>query len=557
MGEIWAIVWEAYGKQATVFVLLCVGYELTFSHQFDDALTAAYEIEGHFVQGALSLVEFRHLVNHLWPFWLFETLRGINPDLQVVAFLHWLDLLCAAASVMIFYCFLSEIIEATFISLAATFAYATAQCVWIFTGTGRLYTTSMLLAFAAYYLGLQMEKAPSERRRWLIHMASATMVCFACFFWLVHVFNVIGVGLLLLLLSDKVTWRRRLGYIGLYGAACILIGVVITVSCLLYVQIPVTRTGLSSWMGASKTPPMQFGLHGLMAAAYGQANGILATPQLPYMVHGLMLKDAVLIHLGSMTWQMSKFIFIWLLLIFVYLYPWVMFKRASRRQRTLILALYIPLAINMFFALGWLGTDLQRFLPTMLSQIGLGALAVEDLLCRVSRPRMVGALAFTILTFIAAVNLTESVLPSQREFTVLPEQMKAIRPYVGRGDLLVTFGRDLDNTYNTACMFYADTNCITLTNDGFTYNWDRPDWRAAFDQQLRDTRHRGARLFVCDRLAIGYNPSQAAWSEKQHPRPTVRQFAEFLRTDYCVTPAFYLGSLQYFEVKPLMASCRE
>lgn len=548
-------IWKGGGVDLLTFLLICLGYQLTFSYQFGDALTTAYELQGHFVQGPLSLVEFRHLVNHLWPFWILELLRSWNFNISGIGLLHWCDLACAAASVMLLYRVLLKITEARFISFFATFAYATAHSVWIFTGTGRMYTTSMLFVFAAYYLALETERAVPEQW-WLLAASSGVMVCLACSFWLVHTFNVVGIALLLLLLPQQFSLRRRCLALIPYCAAGLLAGLLVAISCLLYVNIPLTHSGLASWLSASGTQPVQFGLHGLMAGAYGQADGLLATPELLYMVHGFMLRDATLAHLQSLPWQLGKFLFVWTLLGLVYVYPWVMLRSASRRKQILILSLYVPLIINMYFALGWLGTDLQRFLPSLLSQVGLGALAVQDLMDRLPRPRVLAAMAISVLVFIAGVNLIESVLPSQIEFTVTAEQMKAIRPYIHWGDLLVTFGRDLDGTYNTMAMFYADANYFTMTNDGYTFDWDRPDWQLAFDQELKQTRSVGGRLFIVDRLAQGFNPPHAAWSERQHPSPTVLQFSQFVHTQYCVSPAFYVGMSQYFQVEPRLGQCQ-
>jgi len=215
------------------------------------------------------------------------------------------------------------------------------------------------------------------------------------------------------------------------------------------------------------------------------------------------------------------------------------------------------LAINILFALGWLGTDLQRFLPTMLSQIGLGAVAMQDLLGRVPRPRLLGALAVLSLVFVAGDNLLESLLPSQREYTVLAEQMKAIRPNVHRADWLITFGKDLngDDTYDRLVLFYTHAESFSVTNDAYTYSWDRPDWQGGFASLLDRAAKGGGRLFVIDRLVLGFNPPEAAWSEHQHAHPTVKQFSQFLQSKYCFTPAFQIGKTEYFEVLANKPAC--
>jgi len=544
-------IWKGRGKGLLVFLFLTTAYRLTFSHHFDDALDTAFWMENHSVG---SLVEFRHLLYRPLPFWLWEFLRAFHVHISALRLISLWDWTTAAVSVMLLYRVLLELTEAQLISLGGAFAFATAHAVWLYAGTGRLYSTSMFLAIAGYYLAVQAGRSTTRIPRWVLAFAAGTMICFACLFWLIHVLNAVGVGLLLLTLPPR-PFGRRLGYFALYSITGIALALTITASCLSYVHIPLTPHALQTWIGKTNTQPMQFDRLSLMKASYGQANGILALPDLPYMIHGILLKDASLTRLNSLSWQLSKFIFIWLLLVLVYLYPLMMLKRSAREKRILILALYIPLAANMFFALGWLGTDVQRFMPTMLSQVGLGALAAQDLLSRVPRPRLLGASLAVCLVFIAGDNLAESLLPYQRHYRVLAEETKAIRPYVRPNDLMVTFGKDFDVTYQTMLRFYGGATPLDISNDPSTYDWDRRDWKTALAKQWRETREQGGRVFVIDRLALGFKPPQAAWSERQHPYPTVQQFSSFLQAEFCVTPAFYLGDTRYFEVGPKTPSC--
>jgi hypothetical protein len=249
---------------------------------------------------------------------------------------------------------------------------------------------------------------------------------------------------------------------------------------------------------------------------------------------------------GSLPWQLGKFILMWLLLSLAYVYPSYLFWMGERRLRVLILALVAPLAINLYFALIWLGTDRQRFMPSLLSVIALGALSAGDLLKRVARPRwMALALAGAVL-FIALVNYFEVLRPTQARFRRLASEWASARPFLTSRDLLVTFGRDMN--YHALMLAYGGSPYLTLTNDETYYQWDRPDWQAHFHAAVREAAARGGRVFVMDRVVLGVNPVAAAWSEKQHPRPTVRGFAGFLRSAYCVTPGFRVGEFEYFEL---------
>lgn len=535
-----------------VFVLIIAGYALSYSYDPNDTLDTVYWMEHGDIR---SLLEFRHLVQRMLPLWLWLGLHAIGLKVSALALLNAWDFITAAASVMLLYKVLREITESRWIPFAATFGYATMHCVWVYTGSGRLYTTSMFLAFGAFYLAMQMRNATSESRRWLLAFAAGTLVCFASLFWLVHFFNAVGVGLLLFLLPAGASWLRRAGYLALFSATGIVLVLAIGISCLLYVGVPLEKPAIKEWLDAAGTQPLEFNALSPMKAAFGHAQGIAGMKELPYMINGLMLKDSKLVHMASLPWQLGKFALVWLLLVLVYLYPLWMLRAADAPMRMLIGALYVPLAINMIFALGWLGTDEQRFLPTMFSQFALAALSAKDLLARVPQPRLLAGALVAALVFIAGVNLVEIELPSQRQYIVLEAEMKAVQPLIQTADVAFNFGRDIDVNYLTLSNYYFSTRFINTTTDVTAYAWDRADWKDYFIKRLRTAEAKGGRVFVMDRMALGGNPPEAAWSEKQHPRPTVREFSEFLRSEYCVVPVFQLRGNEYFRVAAKDAAC--
>ena len=535
-----------------MFGLLMLGYMLSFSHDENDALDTAYWMERGDIR---SLLEFRHLVQRMLPLWLWQGMNAAGWHVPSLTLLNVWDFATAAASAMLLYTILNFLTNSRSISFGATFAYATAHCVWVYAGSGRLYSTSMFLIFAAFYLALKLGDERVEARRWMLALGASTFVCFAGLFWLVHVFSGISVGLIILLLANQVSLSRRLAYVAAFGALGIALTIAITVSCLLYVQIPLEAEPIKSWMAAAGTQPMQFDALSPMKASFGHAHGIMAMYPLPYLVNGLMLKDPHLAQIGYFPWQFGKFVLVWLMLMLVYLYPVWLFWKASWLRRTLIVLLYLPLAINMFFALGWLGSDVQRFMPSMLSQFTLGALSFQDLLVRVRRPRLVGGALAASLVFVAGVNLTESLLPSQVAHLELKATMSAIQPYTRPADIMLNFGRDLPISYQTATRYYGGARALTATNDVTKFDWDRRDWRDEIERIRRRAESQGGRLLVMDRLAEGHNPVSAAWTEKQHPRPTVRQFAQHLRERYCVVPLFDMGAGRYYRLADRSSAC--
>ncbi len=544
--------WPVRLRVQVAFLLLVFGYGVSFSFDENDSFDTAFWMQRGDVR---SMLEFRHLIQRLLPWWLWQALGAAGIQVGALALLNAWDFCTGAASVMLLYRILRQLTSSGGISLAASFAYATAHCVWLYTGSGRLYTTSMLLTFAAYYAALQLCAAESERRRWFLVIVSAVSVCFACLFWLVHALNAVGVGLLVVAWPSDVSRLRRVAYLAAYSFAGIVLALSIAVACLLYVQVPLEREAIATWMAAAGTQPTQFDALSLMKASFGQAQGILVMNELPYMISGRMLGDPRLGGLASFPWQLGKFIFTWSLLTLVYVYPLLMWRNAERYRRVLIAVLYVPLAINVLFGLAWLGSDEQRFMPSMLSQFALASLAVQDWLGRLHRPRLLAVPLMLSLAFIAGDNLLEALLPSQRAHIVLAAEMKAVRTYVREQDLLLDFGREFPSSFHPMIQYYAGSRYLPMIGDVATWNWDRRDWKQATHRLMSDVWHRGGRIFAMDRLALGFNPQDAIWSEKQHPSPTASQFGQHLRGNYCVTPAFHLGNFRYYLVEPRGPEC--
>jgi hypothetical protein len=544
------MIWRALGMNALVFVLILTGYLLSFSFDMNDALDTARWMEGGNV---LRLAEFRHLVQRMLPLYLWQGLQSWNIHLSAMALLNLLDFVSAALSVMLLYRVLLDLIESRWLAFTASFAYATAHCIWIYTGSGRLYSTSMLLVFAGYYLALQLPNA--DRGAWRLVAGSGAMMCFASLFWLVHIFNAVGAGLMILLLPRRHSWAQRVGYFTLYSLAGILLTILISVSTLRYANIPLTRDAVRTWMEGTGTQPMKFNWQSPMNAAYGQANGILVMYELPYMINAVIRHDPRLTRMASFPWQAAKFGLVWVLLLSVYVYPLWIWRQARRWLKSVIFALYVPLAINMWFGLGWLGSDVQRFMPTMLSQFALAAISIQYLLSRVPRPRVVAGILVACIGFIAANNFLESLLPSQRRYIVLERELSGLRPYLRENDLFVTFGRDFTISSAAMSVYYGGVHYLNLTNDITRWHWDSTAWNTSFDEVIRSTWAEGGRVYIMDRLAHGLNPPVAAWNEEQHPKPTLGDFGRFLTEGYCVVPAFVIESSEYFAVVPKQPRC--
>lgn len=541
--------WDRFGKHLVLFFLLVAGYLLGFSFDSGDALdTSRWMQAGEFGR----MVEFRHLVQRLLPFWLWQGLRSLGMAIDPLWLLRAWDLITAAASVMLLYCVLREITNSRVATFAACFLYATSHCVWGYAGSGRLYSTSMLLAFAAYYLALRLPRL-ERAQLYMAIGAAATLVCFAGMFWLVHAFNAIGVGLLLTVAPVAVPWRSRLFRLAVFAAVGLAVLVAVSFSCLNYARVPITLPSIQQWIAGTETPPTKWDSTSPMKAAFGQAHGILALPQLPSMVNGLLRNDPDLLRVGSLPWQLGKFILVGLLLAMVYLGPLFLLRKSTSQQRGLILALYVPLLINLYFAVSWLGTDRQRFMPSMLSIVALGALSALELGRRTRRPRRVAWTLGVCLVFIAGVNFVEVILPSQQKFIVLEAAWEPLRYSLRATDRVIDFGKDMD--YQPVITHYANAAHLSLSNDVTYYDWDHPDWRERFHDVLRRTEASGGRVFVMDRLVHGNKPVEAAWSEKQHPTPTVREFSTFLHSSYCVQPAFWAGTIEYFRVTSRSEGC--
>jgi len=541
--------WQSWLPGFAAYLLLVAGYAVSFDFNFGDTLDTVRWIRAGEIA---NLVEFRHLIQRALPYWAWQGADSLGIQVPLLVWFSLLDFLSAAAAVVLFYRLLGLILPSRTIQFLGAFLLATTHCFWEFTGSGRLYSTSLLLVFGAYYLALASPRLAGARR-WLATAAAAVLVCVACLFWLVHIFNAVGVGLLFLLMPEQGPVGRRVRLATLFAVTGTLAALAIGASSLSYIGVSPTPTAVQAWANHRTMPPTKLDWTSPMKAAFGQTHGIMALPGLPFMVNGLLRQDPELLRVGSLPWQLGKFFFISALLLLVYVYPWLLLKRVDAGRRALILVLYVPLLINLYFALSWLGTDRQRFLPSIVSIIVLGLLSGEDLAKRLGRPRLVASLAAACLLLIAGVNLYEVQLSWQRKYVVVDGQFGSLPRPLQPSDLLVDFGRDID--YQAAIQYLTGAPYLTLSNDPTYYDWDRPDWETQFQLVVKKVSDRGGRVFVLDRLAEGFQPTQAAWSVKQHPRPTIQQFAAYLRRHWCVTPAFEAGDFQYYRLSPQEAGC--
>jgi len=543
--------WAAFGRKALLFLLVLMVLFLSFSRTQDDAFDTAYWMEKG---DARAMLEYRHLIQREFPYWLWQPVESSGIHIEPI---HWLmgwDFLSATLLLFLYYRFLRELTGCAPVAFAGAFAFGTANCIWIYAGSGRLYSTSLLLAVGGYLLALYANR-DDGRRRWLLACAAGALVCLAALFWMVHVFNAIGVGLLLLFGPERCSWTRRGAHFVGFVATGTVIALAITVSCLLYVQIPLEKEAISAWMASAGTQPMKFDALGATKAAFGQANGHLVMNELPYMVNGVLRKDAHIVGAGNFPWQITKFVLIWLLIAPTYVYPlWLLWKPRSV-PRSVIFPLLVPVGINLIFGIGWLGTDVQRFMPTMPVFIALGTISAHDWMQRLARPRTFALAMWAILLFIAGCNLVESNLMNYRRLGMWAEEMKTVRHLTRPQDLAVNFGRDLPVTYQTMMHFYAGANSLTLTNDAVYYDWDSPRWKETLQTLMEERKTVGGRVFLMDRVVLGENPPQAAWSEVQHPQPTVKQFAAHVRATYCMVPGFAVGSHEYFEMRERSNGC--
>lgn len=540
---------------SAAFCLLLLVYGLTFSHHYDDALDTARQMQAGDLQ---AMFEFRHPISRLMAFWFWCGLGAAGMHLSALSALQITDFVSAAFAVLLVFALLRRLEAPRGVAAVATFACATAWAFWMYAGTGRPYSTALGFSAAAYLVAASMNEDISERRRLFRAAGAGALVMLSCLFWLQQFTNCLGVGLLVCLRPDGRSLWRRAGYLSAFAAAGLLFSLLILVSGFRYTGVVHSPADIHGWIASTATAPVKFEASGVMKAAFGQAAGIIKIESLPYMINGLLRHDPRLLEIGSFPWQMSKFVVAWILVAPLYLYPLLAFPRAAPERRALLASFFLALAVNMAFALAWLGSDQQRFQPSFPSLAVLGAIGAASLLEHLRENlrwrRMAIAAILSPIIFVAGVNLFEGVLREQREFSALAQEMEQARGAANERDFVIFFGRDFSVTYHTMVSYYLGPAFIDL-NDEASLRWDRTDWVDQLNSQIQPVLNRGGRVFVVDRLVLGVNPVSAAWSEVQRPYPKVKDIAVYLRTRFCVTPAWHIGADSYWQVSPHTPSC--
>jgi hypothetical protein len=536
---------------AALIVILFYGFNC--SRNFENAYAEAKGIQSGDLQG---LCEFRHLIYPWFAFWARNALAHLNIWLSPLAALRLIDYVSATAAILVLFAMLRRLKISRVVAFAATFFFATCWSFWWFVGTGKSYSSSELFIIGAYCVALSLNETSDSRSLVLRTTGAAMLAVLSNLFWLQQAFNCIGVGLLVALRPERLSWKRRAGYLGLYALTGLIVTLAIALSAFRYSGIVHSTHDLGPWISSSGTPPLEFSSRTLMAASLGHASAIIYLDGLQYMVNGLVRGDARLLQIGFLPWQLGKYIFAWLLLAAIYLYPLLAFSRAFRQKRVVLLSFGVALLPNLAFALLWLGEAPARFLPSLLSLVVFGAMALEDALGRLRLRRYLAASVGIGLLLIAAVNLVEGIHPMQIYYSALTQRMEKADGKGGPKDLVLTFGRDFTETYHMMLRYYfGPGSCQSLTNDGFTYNWDRADWQQELVRMARERTEGGGHVFIDERLARGLNPVSAAWSEVQHPRPTIREVSEFFRSNFCLEPAWHIGSAEYWRLDAPSAHC--
>ena len=543
-------------RSAVISGLLLAAYVLAFSHHYDDALDTARRMTSGDVQ---AMFEFRHLISRLIPFWLWRGLVAVGLHLQALTLLEITDFLSAVAAVMLMYRLLRQLEISRGEAAGFTAAFGTSWAFWMYVGTGRPYSTSMFFALAACSVAVSMDAAPTESSRLLRTAGAAALGMLSCLFWLQQFTSCIGVGMLVAMRPRSISLPRRTLYLAVYGFTGIVLSLAILLAGFTYTGVVHSTSDVHGWIASTHTAPVKFEGSSVMKAAFGHAALLFPLHNLPYMVHGLLLHDPRLVAVGSLGWELSKFTIAWLIFLPVYAYPLLAFRSATPERKALLACFFVPLAANLVFALLWLGSDQQRFLPSLTNVLVLAAMGFTAALehFRDSRPArqrlMIGAIA--LLLFVAVTNLIDGVLRDQREFTHLAHEMEQARGAASDKDFIIFFGRDISVTYKTMVTYYLGPSYLDLGDEAF-YHWERRDWSNQLDSQIEPVLRRGGRVFVLDRLALGLNPVSAAWSEKQRPSPTTRDVALFLKTRFCVIPAWHIGADSYWQLTPRTAACK-
>lgn len=535
-----------------VTLLLCLGYWLSFSHHFGDTLDVAGRMQSGDIRG---LYEFHHLIAGLLPFWLWTGLRQAGVSISPLSLLQLFAFVPTVATVLLVFAMLRRLEIPALLASGATFAFATSWGFWVYVGTGRPYSTSMFFAVSAYYVALSINEIRSEKGSLFRIVGAALLVTLSCLFWLEQCFNCIGVGLLVALHPEGLTASRRFRNLAIYAFTGIVLTLAILLSGFLYTGAVQTRDDIQPWIATGATPPMTFDRLSVMKASYGLAAGIVDLDGLSYMVNGLVRRDPRLLKIGSLPWQSTKFVLALLLVLPIYLYPILAFRRSSCKKKIILVSFSVPLLLNLIFALGFMGSDVERFLPSFGCLAVLGALRLRGSTMQLRWRHTLSVLLAVALAFIAGVNLVEGALAEKRYFTGLARELKDAAGHPGPRDFVFFFGRDFSHTYCTMLHYYLGASYLNLSaNLAFPY-WDRPDWQEELTAYIARGRAEGGRVFVVDRLALGENPISAAWSEVQHPKPTVREVTYFLRTSFCLTPAWKIGPTAYWQLAPRTLSC--
>jgi hypothetical protein len=506
-------------------------FVLSNSLHYGDALTYTNDIR----QG--KLLEPGHLLWRPLGHLAAALVGALRSDSATLWVLQGCSLLCSALAVAALWLFLRRRVGCSAASAAAATAlFALSNGFWTYSFSGCSYGLSTLLLIAALACAIRPNEPSSPRHAVL----AGALAGASCASWAIEVLSLPALALLLVLTPrwQPALWRRAARTLLALGAGWLLTFIVPLLLAWVWHahatpviagQAPAS-TALKPWLAsASHGIPPQLSLAQLLRVLLGWPQSFVSMLDLGQELRLWNL------HERSFPWS------VWMLSpLAVYAFAgycgYRLLQRSRERahfERGLVIASLVALAANLFFALLWQGTDLERYFPSLPFQLLLFALALQP---GATQPRARPGLVLLGLLAIAWVNGQAAYLSDFSTHSYRQVWVGALHRSATGGDLLVVLGQR-----KQVIVAPHDPGMPKIDNLAYEIVMRGARWKPVVLNDIEITRARGGRVFLGDSLFGSSTAPRDGWSFREFPSPTPRDIAAAFLPLKSDTVAFTAG----------------
>jgi len=497
-------------------------YWMSESVRYGDAPYYAHDI----ILG--NIIEPGHLLWRPLGALIYILLKPLFDISDVLWILQGMNLIASVASVGAMFYLLSRWCSTSF-ALWGTALFAFSNGFWFYAISGSSYSLSVLFMILAFNFAFPTKAFPKYPLRRVL--LSAVFGGLSALSWLVQGLNLPSLLLANVLFRTKKsqTIHRQLATV----LSIFLIGYLLTLGlpavgtylwlfhlkAWLLPDVPFGSTRFLTWlMSSGHGIPTRIGIAQVMRLIYGWSQTMLSAGDI-----GTEMRLWLLDETGNVKFPLALSILSLVLFYFLmFSLLWIVWRRRSilsKDQIKLFTVAFCSFIPNFIFGFCWQGTDLERYLPSVLFLILFICIASDNVRYYSIFSRTLAQLM--ILGAFVAINWLGTFYPVLSVNSYRQQWLSEIRLHMNSKDLLIIIGSNKSEIVSP-----HNPNMPRIANISILIGM-RTDWRSIVARWIQQTKEHGGRVMIGNSVLGLDNQPRDGWSFKEYPIPSPKDLDEF------------------------------